>query len=110
MSKTDETTAAAANEDGRVYAAFEHSFYDPWAKADIEARFRFAKPTKTQIKRLSDTAGKNAAQASRDLLIATIHPEEKDALQEKLEEYPGLAISFSSALIKTIGVTSDLGN
>jgi hypothetical protein len=107
MTKSNEMNASA---DDREYAAFEHSFRDPWKDADVELNFRFARPSRMQIKRLSDTASKNALQAARDLLIGTIHPEEKEALLTKLEEYPGLAISFSSALIKTVGISSDLGN
>jgi hypothetical protein len=100
-------SAAAANSG---YACFEHSFRDPWKDADVELSFRFAKPTRTQVKRLSDTAGKNAIQAARDLLLGTIHPDDKDNLLSALEEYPGIAISFSSALIKTVGISADLGN
>lgn len=94
----------------RKYAAFAHSFRDPWEEKDVELSFRFAKPTRMQIKRLSDTAGRNATQAARDLLIGTIHPEEKDELLAKLEEYPGLATSYSTALIKAVGISADLGN
>jgi hypothetical protein len=96
--------------DGRKYAAFPHSFRDPWEDVDVEMNFRFAKPTKTQVKRLTDTASRNPMQASRDLLIGTIHPEEKENLLAKLEEYPGIATSYSTALIKAVGISADLGN
>jgi hypothetical protein len=107
MTKSNESNAGA---DNREYAVFTHSFRDPWKDADVELSFRFARPTRTQIKRLSDTAGKNSLQASRDLLIGTIHPEEKEELLTKLEEYPGLAISFSTGIIRTVGISADLGN
>jgi hypothetical protein len=107
MTKSNEIDALNS---ANAYASIEHSFYDPWAKEDVELSFRFAKPTKTQIKRLSDTAGKNATQASRDLLLGCVHPEDKEALLSKMEDYPGIAISFSTALIKMVGITSDLGN
>lgn len=119
MTTNDETqdigTAETSKKDGATttgvkYAEFPHSFRDPWEKADIEVSFRFSKPTRTQIKRLSDTAGRNPMQAARDLLISTIHPDDKDELLAKLEEYPGLATSFSGVLIKSIGITADLGN
>jgi hypothetical protein len=110
MSKSNNVDTETAANDNREFASFAHSFRDPWKDAEVELNFRFARPTRTQIKRLSDTAGKNTLQASRDLLIGTIHPEEKDELLNKLEEYPGLSISFSSALIKTVGITADLGN
>lgn len=94
----------------RTYAAFELSFLDKWENREVELAFRFAKPGKLEIKRLQDTAGKNAAQASRNLLLSTVHPDDKDALAQAMEDYPGIATSFSTALIKAVGIASDLGN
>ena len=58
--------------EARKYVAFSHTFEDPWGEGDEESEvkcaFRFAKPNKVQIKRLQDTAAKNAANASRNLL------------------------------------------
>jgi hypothetical protein len=106
MSKNLNTPDAA----GVKYAAFNHSFRDPWEDADVELSFRFSKPTRTQIKRLQDTAARNPAQAARDLLLGTIHPEEKETFAARIEEYPGIATSFSTALIKNVGISADLGN
>ena len=92
------------------YAKIEHSFRDLWEKEDVELAFRFSKPTRVQIKRLTDTAGRNPMQASRDLLFATIHPEDKEQLTAMLEKYPGLGTSYSTALIKAVGISADLGN
>jgi hypothetical protein len=103
-------TITPAPATGRKYASFPHSFRDPWEDADIEMSFRFAKPTRTQIKRLTDTAGRNALQAARDLLLATVHPEDKDELLANLENYPGIATSYSTVLIKSVGISADLGN
>lgn len=94
----------------RKYAAFPHSFRDPWEDVDVEMSYRFAKPTKGEIKRLQDTAPKNQAQASRNILLSTVHPDDKEALTSAMEEYPGIATSYSTALIKAVGVSSDLGN
>jgi hypothetical protein len=96
--------------DNRKYAQFAHSFHDRWEDTEVEMNFRFAKPTKTQIKRLTDTASRNPMQASRDLLIGAVHPEDKEELLAKLEEYPGIATSYSTALIKAVGISADLGN
>jgi hypothetical protein len=109
MTKSNDGAAGAADET-KAYATFSHSFRDPWKDADVEVSYRFAKPTRTQIKRLSDTAGKNAMQAGRDLLLGTVHPDDKEDLLSRLEEYPGIAISFSTGIIKTVGISSDLGN
>ena len=94
----------------KKYAEFTHSFVDPWADDGEETSFtfHFAKPNKVQIKRMQDTAGKSAAQASRNLLVEIVHPEEKDALIGALDSYPGLVTAFASAIIKGIGI-ADLG-
>lgn len=106
-SKPEET---GKTETGKKYASFKHSFRDPWEDADVEMDFHFSKPTKTQIKRLTDTASRQPTQASRDLLLSTIHPDEKEALLTKLEDYPGLASSYSAVLLKSVGISADLGN
>lgn len=102
--------------DERKYVKFTHSFDDPWAGEDaddaknVSVTFRFAKPTKTQIQRLQDKAVKNSGQASRNLLLDVIHPEEREELLEKIEEYPGIATSFATAIIRGVGISAELGN
>ena len=112
--KTKERTMPDASkapaETTRKYAAFPHSFRDPLEDLEVEMSFRFTKPTKTEIKRLQDTASKNPTQASRNLLLSTVHPEDKDKLTQAMDEYPGIATSYSSALIRAGGITADLGN
>lgn len=102
--------ASKTPELARKYAAFPHSFRDPWEDRDVEMSFRFAKPTKGEIKRLQDTAGKNPTQAARNLLLSTVHTEDKEGLTAAMDEYPGIATSYSTALIKAVGISSDLGN
>ncbi len=97
-------------EQSRKYAAFDHTFTDKWEDVDVELSFRFAKPTKMEIKRLQDTAGKNATQAARNLLLATVHPDDKDKLIQAMDDYPGIATSYSTALIRAVGISADLGN
>ena len=100
--------------DDRRFAAIPFEFKDLWAedenKREVTLNFRFAKPTKTQIKRVQDTAGRNSAQAARDLLISTIHPDDKDALLTSMDDYPGIATSYSTALLKAVGISADVGN
>lgn len=93
----------------RKYAEIPLTFNDIWEDKDMEFNFRFAKPTKMEIKRLQDTAVKNSAQAARNILLSTIHPEEKEALVTAMDEYPGIATSYSTALIKAVGLTADAG-
>lgn len=94
----------------KKYAEFSHSFVDPWTDDGEETSFtfHFARPNKAQIKRMQDTAGKSAAQASRNLLVEIVHPDEKDTLLEAFDNYPGLVTAFASAIIKGVGV-ADLG-
>lgn len=100
----------APNKTDRKYAAFPLAFRDPWKDADVELSFRFAKPNKMEIKRLQDTAGKNASQAARNLLLSTVHPDDKDKLTAAMEEYPGIATTYSTVLIKAVGISSEAGN
>lgn len=94
----------------RKYAAIPLSFRDIWEDEDKEFNFRFAKPGKMEMKRLQDTAVKNSSQASRNLLVSIIHPDDKESLLAAMEEYPGIATSYSTAVIKAVGLTADLGN
>lgn len=94
------------------FAELTHRFNDPWGddpNAEVEITFHFAKPTTQQVKRLQDTAVKNAAQASRDLLLSTIQEEEKDLLKMQIEEYPGIVTTFSTVIMKAVGISSELG-
>ena len=43
----------------RKYAPFDLTFTDKWEDREVELSLRFAKPTKMEIKRLQDVAGKN---------------------------------------------------
>ena len=107
---TGADTMPDVKEQNTKYAEFSHSFRDPWEGEDVELCFHFAKPTKPQIKRLQDTAGRNPTQAARNLLLEAVAPEEKEDLTAKMDAYPGIATSFSTALIKAVGISADLGN
>lgn len=106
MDKTNASSQALE----RKYALIPLSFHDLWEDRDIEFKFRFAKPTKLEVKRLQDTAVKNPTQAAINILASTVHPDDKEALQAAMEEYPGISTSYSTALIKAIGLTADAGN
>lgn len=95
----------------RKYVEFTHSFTDPWLDdQEVCLHFHFAKPNRLELKRLQDKAVKDSAQAARNLLLDIIQPAEKQKLMEVLEEYPGVATSFSTAIIKGVGISSELGN
>ena len=103
-------------ETNRKYVLFSHTFADIWAgdsaddAPEVTLSYRFAKPTKTQIQRLQDKAARNAGQASRNLVLDCVHPDDKQALTEAMEEYPGLSSTFATAILKGVGISADLGN
>lgn len=111
MTKTEFAADASASPvSSRKYATFTHTFRDPWEDSDVEMTFHFAKPGKPEIKRLQDTASKNPIQAARNLLLSIVHPEHKEQLEAAMEEHAGLATTFSTAIIKGVGISSELGN
>ncbi len=103
-------------ETNRKYVLFSHTFADMWAgdsaddAPEVTLSYRFAKPTKTQIQRLQDKAARNAGQASRNLVLDCVHPDDKQVLTEAMEEYPGLSSTFATAILKGVGISADLGN
>lgn len=102
-----------ANVPARKYVEFSHTFEDPWGaggdETEVKCTYRFAKPNKIQIKRLQDTAAKNAANASCNLVLDTVHPDDKDALTRAMEDYPGLTTTLSGAILKGVGISNELG-
>lgn len=102
--------------ENRKFVSFTHTFSDPWSgenaedARDVSLSFRFAKPTKLHIQRLQDKAAKNAGQASRNLILDCVHPDDRQALTDAMEEYPGIATSFATAIIRGVGISAELGN
>lgn len=60
-----------ANATERKYAEFKHSFTDSWENTEVQLSYRFAKPTKLEVKRMQDTVTKDSTQAARNLLLST---------------------------------------
>ncbi|HJA79943.1 MAG TPA: hypothetical protein H9784_10340 [Candidatus Desulfovibrio intestinavium] len=107
-------------EDTRKFVTFSYTFSDPWAgenadgsledAQEVTLSFRFAKPGKSQIQRMQDKAVKAPGQAARNLLLDVVHPDDKQALMDSMEEYPGVTMSLAGAILKGVGISSDLGN
>lgn len=93
----------------QLYAEASHSWADPWTGEEVSKRYRFARPTKSQIKRLQQTAVKNSEAAGRNLILDTVHPDDKERLAADLEDYPALATTLSGWMVKACGL-ADLGN
>jgi hypothetical protein len=96
-------------ETGTAYKEVSHTWFDIWEDRDIAVSYRFAKPTAAHMKRLQATAAKNAEQASRNLLLDTIHPDDKDKFLADLESYPVLTTTFAGYIITACGA-ANLGN
>lgn len=109
----ENTIKTAVPAPSRTYVEFSHTFIDPWGadgdETEVTLKFRFAKPNKTQIKRLQDTAAKNPAQAARNLILEVVHPDEKGGLVQAMEDYPGLGTTLSTAVIRGVGISQELG-
>jgi hypothetical protein len=106
-SDMSEKNTATTNE--TEYKALKHDFLDRFKGQDVEFSFRFKRPTTPQSNRVQKTALKNAGQAFKNLILETVHPEDKAELQAALDEYPGLASTFGGALMGSCGF-GDLGN
>ena len=103
-------------ETNRKYVLFSHTFADMWAgdsaddAPEVTLSYRFAKPTTTQLQRLQDKAARNAGQASRNLVLDCVHPDDKQALTEAMEECRGLSSTFAADRLNGVGISADLGN
>jgi hypothetical protein len=93
----------------RIYKEISHTWHDLWKEADISVSYRFARPTVSELKRMQHTAAKNASAAAQQLVLDTVHPDDKEKLLAVLEEYPLLATTLSTALIESCAV-ANLGN
>lgn len=92
------------------YADMEHTFTDRFAGKEVSFGFRFARPTRPQVDRAQKTMlKKQVDQAMKDLCLGTVHEEDRQALQEALVNYPGLAGTFGEAILDSCGF-GQLGN
>ena len=102
--------------ENRKYVSFSHTFSDPWAgdtaedPEDETLTFRLSKPSKTQIQRLQDKASRNVGQASRNLVLDCVHPDDKQARPDAMEEWPGIAAGCATAIRQGGGISAELGN
>lgn len=113
MSKKEETAAVLEGVEeigGKKYARFTHTWEDPWEGTEVSVTGRFARPSKEQLKRLQNRAARDSHGASYALLMDVVHAEDRQQLIADLASYPGIVTTFGTALIKAMGISSDLGN
>ena len=94
----------------RKYAPFDLTFTDKWEDREVELSLRFAKPTKNGNQAPAGRGREKSHPGGPQPAAGTIHPDDKERLTEALEEYPGIATTFSTALIRAVGIAADLGN
>ena len=109
MRITEEIPATESAGKGKQYVSFGYTFNDTWKGEEVEIRFRFAKPNQAQIKQMQKMSAKDPGLASRNLLVNTVHPEDKAAFLAAAEEYPAVVSTLSTGIIRAVGV-ADLGN
>jgi hypothetical protein len=93
----------------RQYKELRHTWHDIWKDEDISVSYRFARPTVSELKRMQHTAAKNTAAAAQQLVIDTIHPDDKEKFLAALEIYPLLVVTLSTVLVESCGM-ANLGN
>lgn len=96
--------------DNEKYTVLTHTFTDIWENKEIEISARFKKPSPIIIKRMQVAASKDPAKAAYNLLIDCCHNQDLNNLKENLENYPAVATTMSSVILKACGVSSELGN
>lgn len=96
------------------YAACSHTFTDPWQGdenegLEVTVKYRLKKPSKAAIERFTKQGTKDLRNAQNNLILAIIHPDDKDKFRSDVAEYPGLLMSISEWVAKAAGFAS-LGN
>lgn len=92
------------------YTEIKHTFIDRFkGDAEVGVALRFKKPSAEGVERCQSKVSKKPTMAFRSLCVSCIHPDDKETMLGKFEEYPGLATSFGNALLEAAGF-ADLGN
>ncbi len=101
--------AKGTNAEDKRYKTLKHEFFDQFKSKDVAISARFRRPTRPEVSRVQQQALKKADQAFHNLVMETVHPEDKEYLKASLEDYPALASTFGGALMSSCGL-GDLGN
>lgn len=91
------------------YAIFRHSWRDEWAKQDVKACLHFRKPGQEEMNRYQREAQKSSGMANRNILVETIHPDEKEQMLGLLKSHVALSTTITNWMMKASGFDS-VGN
>ncbi|MDY0349053.1 MAG: hypothetical protein RBR13_09535 [Tenuifilaceae bacterium] len=92
------------------YREIRHAFVDRFNNdEEVQVGFRFRRPSAEAVERCQAKVGKKPSLAYRSLCIHCVQAEDKQAMLEAFDAYPGLPTSFGNALLEAAGF-ADLGN
>ncbi|MBU1002793.1 MAG: hypothetical protein KKE73_09745 [Proteobacteria bacterium] len=97
-------TESAGADSSVKYIELKHTFEDRFEGREVEAAARFRKPSPAEISRAQRSMLKKPGLAMSNLLMDTVHPEDKEQLQQLLKDYTGLSTTFGSALFDSVGM------
>ena len=76
-----------------------------------EFAYYFKRPAIASYDRyLKSAAQQGIVKASKVFMLDCVTEESRDALIADMEEYPGIATSFATAIIRGVGISAELGN
>ena len=87
----------------KVQYAELSSEFDDFHDNPVSLKFRFRKPTRSQVERTNKAIPKSPMNACRNLLLWLVDPNQKDDLINALEEYSGIADTFTTEILKRDG-------
>lgn len=76
-------------------------------ESEKEMVFIFRKPNTASYDRYVKTSSASSSRALRTFIMDNIIEEQRDNLQETLEEYPALAISVGEKLLNMLGLSKE---
>lgn len=92
---------------GKIYQISTMFSEDEDSEETVAASYIFHKPSCASLNRYLRTAKKNMTAATAAYLLDNVIQEQKQELQEKINEYPALPISMGEKLLEVMGLTSD---
>lgn len=81
---------------------------EPDDDSEVELEYIFRRPTAASYDRFIKTAQSGMLRATRAFLADSVIPEQADALNADMEEYPALAMSISEKLLVMMGLAKNV--
>jgi len=91
------------------YKEFSHSFIDEFLDKEVKISARFRKPNRPEVDRFNQAAVKKVETASNNLLLDIVHAEDKERFTADINEYPGVITTVAGVILKSLGLSAELG-